>query len=54
MEYSPCTDGIDVHGTPAYIHNTVIDVGDDNIAVHAPNVRVEDCRSNPLVDTLPP
>ena len=43
MEYSPCTDGIDVHGTPAYIHNTVIDVGDDNVAVHASNVLIEDC-----------
>lgn len=43
LEYSPCTDGIDVHGTPAYIHNTVIDVGDDNIAVHASDVLVEDC-----------
>merc|ERR1711959_473216 len=39
---APNTDGIDVHGEPVYVHHTLIDVGDDNIAVHASNVVVED------------
>ena len=41
-EYAPCTDGIDVHGDNHWIHNTVIDVGDDNVAIHANNVVIED------------
>ena len=40
---APNTDGIDVHGTPFYVHHTHIDVGDDNVAVHASDVLVEDC-----------
>ena len=40
---APNTDGIDVHGTPFWVHHTHIDVGDDNVAVHASNVLVEDC-----------
>ena len=40
---APNTDGIDIHGTPFYVHHTHIDVGDDNIAVHASDVLVEDC-----------
>lgn len=42
-EYAPCTDGIDVRGHPGYIHNTVIDVGDDNVAIDHSDVLVEDC-----------
>jgi polygalacturonase len=37
-EMAPNTDGIDVHGTPFYVHDTHIDVGDDNVAVHASDV----------------
>jgi len=40
---APNTDGIDVHGTPFWVHHTHIDVGDDNVAVHASHVVVEDC-----------
>eukprot|EP00048_Salpingoeca_helianthica_P018382 m.241781 g.241781 ORF g.241781 m.241781 type:complete len:418 (+) comp24779_c0_seq1:249-1502(+) len=35
------TDGIDVHGSPFYIHHCNITTGDDNIAVHASHVVVE-------------
>lgn len=38
------TDGIDVHGSPAWIHNCTISVGDDNIAMHANDTLVSDCR----------
>jgi len=38
------TDGIDVHGTPFHIHSSYISTGDDNVAVHASNVLVENCR----------
>lgn len=34
---------VDVHGTPFWVHHTHIDVGDDNVAVHASDVLVEDC-----------
>lgn len=37
------TDGIDVHGSPFYIHNTYINTGDDNVAFHANDTLVEDC-----------
>merc|ERR1719181_2316 len=37
------TDGVDVHGTPFYIHDCHIDTGDDNVAVHASHVLVENC-----------
>ena len=37
------TDGIDVHGDPAFIHNCTISVGDDHVAMHANNTLVEDC-----------
>ena len=37
------TDGIDVHGSPAYIHNCTISTGDDHIAFHANDTLVEDC-----------
>lgn len=36
------TDAVDVHGTPFYINNCHLDTGDDNIAVHASHVLVED------------
>ena len=29
---APNTDGVDVHGTPFWIHHTHIDVGDNNVA----------------------
>mmetsp|Transcript_10454 Transcript_10454/g.14440 ORF Transcript_10454/g.14440 Transcript_10454/m.14440 type:complete len:268 (-) Transcript_10454:227-1030(-) len=35
--------GIDVHGAPFYIHDCIIDVGDDNIAIHASDVLIENC-----------
>jgi len=38
------TDGIDVHGTPFYIHDSYISTGDDNVAIHASNVLVQDCK----------
>ena len=37
------TDGIDVHGSPAWIHECKISVGDDHIAIHASDVLVSDC-----------
>ena len=37
------TDGVDIHGSPAYIHNTTISTGDDHIAFHANDTLVEDC-----------
>eukprot|EP00727_Mastigamoeba_balamuthi_P012172 m51a1_g7578 putative polygalacturonase (462) ;mRNA; f:185262-186731 len=37
------TDGIDIHGENFYVHNSDISVGDDNVAIHASKVRVEDC-----------
>lgn len=40
---SPNTDGIDVHGSPAYIHNMTISVGDDHIAMHANDTLVTNC-----------
>jgi len=42
-DVAPNTDGIDVHGTPFYIHDCHIDVGDDNIAIHESDVLIEDC-----------
>ena len=35
------TDGIDVHGQPAYIHDMKISVGDDHVAMHANDTLVE-------------
>jgi len=35
------TDGVDVHGSPFYIHHCHFDTGDDNIAVHASHLLVE-------------
>lgn len=37
------TDGIDVHGSPFWIHRCNISTGDDNIAMHANDTLVEDC-----------
>merc|ERR1719245_2763083 len=37
------TDGIDVHGSPFYIHDSYISTGDDNVAVHANHTLVENC-----------
>jgi polygalacturonase len=37
------TDGIDVHGSPAYIHDCHISVGDDHVALHANDTLVERC-----------
>lgn len=37
------TDGIDVHGSPFWIHRTTISTGDDNVAIHASDTLVEDC-----------
>ena len=36
------TDGVDIYGSPAYIHHCHIDVGDDNVAVHGRDLLVED------------
>jgi len=41
---SPNTDGVDVHGQPFYIHDSIINVGDDNVAVHASNLLVDKCK----------
>lgn len=35
------TDGVDVYGSPAYIHDCHIDTGDDNVAVHGSDLLVE-------------
>jgi len=35
------TDGIDVHGNQAYIHDSVISTGDDHVAMHANDTLVE-------------
>eukprot|EP00698_Gefionella_okellyi_P018585 TRINITY_DN5590_c0_g1_i2.p1 TRINITY_DN5590_c0_g1~~TRINITY_DN5590_c0_g1_i2.p1 ORF type:complete len:389 (-),score=90.01 TRINITY_DN5590_c0_g1_i2:883-2049(-) len=40
---SPNTDGIDVHGSPFYIHDCHIAVGDDNVAQHSNDTLVENC-----------
>eukprot|EP01084_Bolivina_argentea_P191456 328863_1 len=37
------TDGIDVHGTPFYVHDCNISTGDDNIAIHANDTLIENC-----------
>ena len=37
------TDGVDVHGNPAYIHDCHISVGDDHVAIHASDTLVENC-----------
>ena len=37
------TDGIDVHGSPAYIHNCSISTGDDHVAIHANDTLIENC-----------
>eukprot|EP00727_Mastigamoeba_balamuthi_P008668 m51a1_g4423 hypothetical protein (398) ;mRNA; f:53765-54958 len=42
-EPSHNTDGVDAHGTPFYVHDCDISVGDDNVAVHANDTLVEDC-----------
>eukprot|EP00727_Mastigamoeba_balamuthi_P007574 m51a1_g3437 putative polygalacturonase at1g48100-like (427) ;mRNA; r:640147-642724 len=38
------TDGIDVHGDNFWVHDSYISVGDDNVAIHASKVLVEDCQ----------
>jgi polygalacturonase len=40
---APNTDGIDVHGQPFYIHDSTINTGDDNVAMHANDTLVENC-----------
>ena len=37
------TDGVDVHGSPAYIHDCHISVGDDHVAIHANDTLIERC-----------
>ena len=37
------TDGVDVHGSPAHIHDCFISTGDDHIALHANDTLVERC-----------
>jgi polygalacturonase len=37
------TDGIDIHGDNFWVHDSLISTGDDNVAIHASNVRVSDC-----------
>lgn len=37
-------DGIDIHGDSFWVHGSYISTGDDNVAIHASNVRVSDCR----------
>jgi len=37
------TDGIDVHGSPFWVHNSFISVGDDNLAIHANDTLVDHC-----------
>lgn len=37
------TDGVDVHGSPSYIHDCDISVGDDHVALHANDTLVERC-----------
>ena len=37
------TDGIDVHGSPFWIHRSRISVGDDHVAFHANDTLVDDC-----------
>merc|ERR1712232_1014088 len=37
------TDGIDIHGSPFYIHDSYISTGDDNVAIHASNLLIENC-----------
>ena len=37
------TDGIDVHGNFAYIHDSHISVGDDHVAMHANDTLVSNC-----------
>jgi len=37
------TDGIDVHGTPFYVHDSYISVGDDHVAIHANDTLVNNC-----------
>eukprot|EP01084_Bolivina_argentea_P082716 149769_1 len=38
------TDGVDVHGQPFYIHDSTINTGDDNIAFHANDTLVSNCK----------
>ena len=38
------TDGIDVHGQPFYVHDSVINTGDDNVAMHANDTLIENCQ----------
>ena len=37
-----CSDAIDVHGSPAWIHHCYFSVGDDNVAMHSNDTLVED------------
>eukprot|EP01121_Diplochlamys_sp_Union-15-3_P017148 TRINITY_DN597_c0_g2_i1.p1 TRINITY_DN597_c0_g2~~TRINITY_DN597_c0_g2_i1.p1 ORF type:complete len:397 (-),score=70.65 TRINITY_DN597_c0_g2_i1:5-1153(-) len=41
---SPNTDGIDVHGSRSWIHDSYISVGDDHIAQHSNDTVVENCQ----------
>ena len=38
------TDGIDVHGQPFYVHDCIINTGDDNVALHANDTLIENCQ----------
>merc|ERR1712228_61341 len=38
------TDGVDVYGSPVWIHDCYFDNGDDNVAVHANDTLIENCR----------
>jgi polygalacturonase len=37
------TDGIDLHGSPFWVHRCNISTGDDNVAIHSSHVLVEEC-----------
>lgn len=38
------TDAVDIHGDPFYVHGCYFNTGDDNIAAHANNTLVENCK----------
>lgn len=40
----PLQDGIDIHGDSFWVHESYISTGDDNVAIHASDVLVSDCR----------
>ena len=41
--HPPSQDGIDIHGNDFWVHGSLISTGDDNVAIHASNVRVSEC-----------